>query len=72
MDNEHGWVNRHRTHVTLATVVAIVAGAIVLALAVTIHGVDAPQTSREQPPGTIRLAYPHPPLDKAPGEAVGR
>jgi hypothetical protein len=54
----------------IESVGAIVAVTIVLTLAATIHGVDTGQTSNEQPPGTSGLARPHPPLDRASGEAV--
>ena len=70
MSNDFCWASRHRTHVTLVTVGAIVAVTVVLILAATIHGVDTGQLSNEHPPGTIGLARPHPPLDRAPGEAV--
>ena len=70
MNNDLSWANRHRTHVTLVTVGAIVAVTVVLTLAATIHGVDTGQMSNEQPPGTSGLARPHPLLDRAPGEAV--
>jgi hypothetical protein len=70
MNNDLSWASRHRTHVTLATVGAIVAVTIILTLAATIHGVDTGQMSNEQPPGTSGLARPHPLLDRAPGEAV--
>jgi hypothetical protein len=70
MSNDLNWSNRRRTHMTLAIFAAVVAVAIVAAFATTIHRVDTRQTNSDLPPGTIGLAHPHPPLDKAPGEAV--
>jgi hypothetical protein len=70
MNNDLNWSNRRRTHMTLAIFAAVVAVAIVAAFATTIHRVDTRQTSSDLPPGTIGLAHPHPPLDRAPGEAV--
>jgi hypothetical protein len=70
MNNDLNWNNRRRTHITLAVFAVVVAVAIIAALATTIRRVDTRQTSSDLPPGTIGLAHPHPPLDRAPGEPV--
>ena len=70
MNNDLNWNNRRRTHTTLAIFAVVVAVTIIAALATTIHRVDTRQTSSDLPPGTIGLAHPHPPLDRAPGEPV--
>lgn len=70
MNNDLNWSNQRRTHTTLAIFAVIVAAVIIAAFAATIHRVDTRQTSSDLPPGTIGLAHPHPPLDKAPGEPV--
>jgi hypothetical protein len=70
MNNDLNWSNPRGTHRTLAVFAIVVAVVIVAAFAVTIHRVDTRQTSSDPPPGTIGLARPHPPLDRAPGEPV--
>jgi hypothetical protein len=70
MNNDLNRSNQRRTQMTLAIFAVILATAIIAAFATTIHRVDIRQTSSDLPPGTIGLAHPHPPLDKAPGEAV--
>jgi hypothetical protein len=44
--------------------------AMLAAFIATIEGIDTRHTSNVAAPGTIGLARPHPPLDKAPGEPV--
>jgi hypothetical protein len=66
----HNDLNRSSRRRTFEIVASIVAVAIIAAFAATIHRVDTRQISSDLPPGTIGLAHPHPPLDKAPGEAV--
>jgi hypothetical protein len=44
--------------------------AMLAAFITTIEGIDMRHTSNVAAPGTIGLAKPHPPLDKAPGEPV--
>jgi hypothetical protein len=70
MNDDLNGSNQRRTHVTLAIFAVVVAVAIIAAFATTIHRVDTRQASSDMPPGTIGLAHPHPPLDKAPGEPV--
>jgi hypothetical protein len=36
----------------------------------TLNRIDRRQANHTSPPGTIGLAHPHLPLDKAPGEPV--
>ena len=49
-----------------------VAFALVIAAAfvTTIRGVDTRHARNDAQPGTMGLAKPHPPLERAPGEAV--
>jgi hypothetical protein len=60
--------NSHRTAVTVFAVALIVA--LIVAFVTTFRGVETPRASNEAQPGTIGLARPHPPLDRAPGEPV--
>ena len=50
---------------TIALAIAIVA-----ASAITLARVNTPPASNDAPPGTVGLARPHPPLDRAPGEPI--
>jgi hypothetical protein len=70
MHNDLNRSSRRRTLTTFEIFAIVVAVAIIAALAATIHRVDTRQISSDLPPGTIGLAHPHPPLDKAPGEPV--
>jgi hypothetical protein len=70
MHNDLNRSSRRRTLTTFEIFAIIVAVAIIAAFAATIHRVDTRQISSDLPPGTIGLAHPHPPLDKAPGEPV--
>lgn len=60
--------NSHRTAVTIFAVAVIVA--LIAAFVTRFRGVETPRASNEAQPGTIGLARPHPPLDRAPGEPV--
>jgi hypothetical protein len=60
--------NSHRTAAALFAVALIIA--VIAALVTTIDQVVTRHASHEAQPGTIGLARPHPPLDRAPGEAV--
>jgi hypothetical protein len=62
--------DRHARAVVIAVFVFILSAAILVALVTTIHGIDTRLANNETPPGTIGLAKPHPPLDRAPGEPV--
>jgi hypothetical protein len=43
---------------------------LIAAIVTTLERVDTRQVRNDVPPGTVGLALPHPPLDKAPGQAV--
>ena len=58
----------HRTAVTLFAVALMVVS--IVAFVTTFRGVETPRASNDAQPGTIGLARPHPPLDRAPGEPV--
>jgi hypothetical protein len=60
--------NTHRTAVTTFAVALTLA--LIAALVTTLEHVDKRLANDEAPPGTIGLAKPHAPLDKAPGEPV--
>jgi hypothetical protein len=60
--------NSRRNAVAIFAVALTVA--VLAALITTLRSVDTRYTSNEAHPGTIGLAKPHPPLDRAPGEAV--
>ena len=62
-------MSNDRSHRTALTIFAVVlAVAIITVFIMPFHG--AKLASNETQPGTIGLARPHPPLDRAPGEAV--
>ena len=60
--------NTHRTAVTTFAVALTLE--LIAALVTTLEHVDKRLANDEAPPGTIGLAKPHAPLDKAPGEPV--
>jgi hypothetical protein len=60
--------NTHRTAGTIFTVVLM--GSLIGAFVMTFRGVDTKSASNEAQPGTIGLARPHAPLDRAPGQPV--
>jgi hypothetical protein len=65
MNNEQ---RGYRIAMTIFTAVLTVV--MMAAFITTIEGVDTRQASNVAQPGTTGLAHPHPPLDKAPGEAL--
>ena len=58
----------HRTAVTIFAVALIVS--LIGAFVTTFRGVDTTSVSNDAQPGTIGLARPHAPLDRAPGQSV--
>jgi hypothetical protein len=60
--------NIHRTAVTIFAVALTLA--LIAALVTTVEQVDIRHANNEAQPGTIGLAKPHAPLDRAPGEPV--
>ena len=60
--------NIHRTAVTIFAVALTLA--IIAAFVTTLEHVDIRLADKQAQPGTIGLAKPHAPLDKAPGEPV--
>jgi hypothetical protein len=60
--------NSHRNAVTIFAVALIVA--LIVAFVTTFRDVNTTRVSNEAQPGTIGLARPHPPLDRAPGEPL--
>jgi hypothetical protein len=58
----------HRTAVALFAIAVIIA--VVAAFITTFEATDYRHVSNEPQPGTIGLARPHAPLDRAPGEAA--
>jgi hypothetical protein len=61
--------NDWNTHRTAVTIIAV-ALALVAAFVTTLEHVDIRLANDEAQPGTIGLAKPHAPLDRAPGEPV--
>ena len=57
----------HRTAVALFALAVIIA--VIAAFITTFETTDYRHASNEAQPGTIGLARPHAPLDRAPGEA---
>lgn len=60
--------DQNRTTLVLSAIALAVA--IVVASTVTMERVNTRTASTDAPPGTTGLARPHPPLDRAPGEAL--
>jgi hypothetical protein len=60
--------NSRRTAVAIFAVAVMVA--LIGAFVTTFRGVETTRASNEAQPGTIGLARPHGPLDRAPGEPV--
>jgi hypothetical protein len=60
--------NSHRTAVTLFAAAVLIA--MIAAFITTVEQVDTRHANYQVTPGTIGLAKPHPPLDRAPGEAL--
>jgi len=60
--------NTHRTAVTIFAVGLTLA--LIAAFIATLEHVDIRLANDEAQPGTIGLAKPHAPLDRAPGEPV--
>ena len=66
-ENPEQAADRHARAVVMAIFAVILAVAIVAAFVTTLEGTG--RASNVTPPGTIGLARPHPPLDRAPGES---
>jgi hypothetical protein len=62
--------DRHVRAVIMAIFAVILAVAISAAFITTLEDIDTRHASDVTQPGTIGLAKPHPPLDRAPGEAL--
>jgi hypothetical protein len=64
--------NDRKSHRTAMAIFAVIlAVAMIAAFITTIEGVDTKQASHvAQQRSPERLAHPHPPLDRAPGEPV--
>jgi hypothetical protein len=63
--------NDWKTHRTAVTTLAVVLTlALIAAFVTTFEQVDIRLANDEAQPGTIGLAKPHAPLDRAPGEPV--
>jgi hypothetical protein len=63
--------NDRKSHRTAMAIFAVIlAVAIIAAFTTTLEGVDTRHAGNVTQPGTIGLAKPHPPLDRAPGEPV--
>jgi hypothetical protein len=62
--------DRHARAAVKAIFAVILAVAIIAAFITTLEGVDTRHANNVTQPGTIGLAKPHPPLDRAPGEPV--
>ena len=61
-------MNSHRTALALFAIALAIA--ILAASVTTLERVNTRQATSDAPPGTIGLARPHPPIDRAPGEAI--
>ena len=62
--------DRHARAAVMGILAVILAVAIIAAFITTLEGVDTRHAGNVTQPGTIGLAKPHPPLDRAPGESV--
>jgi hypothetical protein len=66
-DDPEQAADRHARSAVMGIFAFILAVAIIVAFITTLEGVD---TGNVTQPGTIGLAKPHPPLDRAPGFPV--
>ncbi len=62
--------DRHARAVIMAIFAFILAVAISAAFITTLEDIDTRHAGDVTQPGTIGLAKPHPPLDRAPGEPI--
>ena len=62
--------NDRKSHRTAMAIFAVILAVAIIAAFITTIGVDTKQASNDGQPGTIGLARPHQPLDRAPGEPV--
>ncbi len=62
--------DRNSHGIAVAIFAIILAAAMILAAITTLEDVDTRHANTEAQPGTIGMARPHPPLDRAPGEPV--
>jgi hypothetical protein len=70
MTRDAGPPNHSNAHLTVMAFAILIVAIVVLALVTTLDRVDVRTTANDRPPGTIGLAHPHPPLQRAPGEAA--
>jgi hypothetical protein len=68
-DDSEQAADRHTRAAVMAIFAVILAVAIMAAFITTLESIDTRHASNATP-GTIGLAKPHPPLDRAPGEPV--
>jgi hypothetical protein len=69
-DDPEQVADRHARAAVMAIFAVILAVAIMAAFITTLEGIDTRHAGTVTQPGTIGLAKPHPPLDRAPGEPV--
>ena len=62
--------DRHARVLIMAIFAVILAAAMLAAFITTLEDIDTRHASDVTHPGTIGLAKPHPPLDRAPGEPI--
>lgn len=60
--------DQNRTTLVLSAIALAVA--VVVASTITMERVNMPAVSNDAAPGTVGLARPHPPLDRASGEPI--
>ena len=69
-DDPEQAADRHARAAVMAIFAVILALAIITAFITTLEGVDTRHAGNVTQPGTIGLAKPHPPLDRASEEPV--
>jgi hypothetical protein len=69
-ENPEQAADRHARAAVMGIFAVILAVAIIVAFVTTLEGVDTRDAGNVTQPGTIGLAKPHPPLDRAPGEPL--
>jgi hypothetical protein len=69
-DDPEQAADRHARAAVMAIFAVILAVAIIAAFITTLEDVDTRHAGNVTQPGTIGLAKPHPPLDRAPGEPL--
>jgi hypothetical protein len=67
-NNRHSRISAAR--LSVLTFAGLLVAIVTLAFVTTLDRVEVKTAHTDQPPGTIGLAHPHPPLQRAPNEPI--